>query len=116
MTGWNAIKSRAQQLKIDMTDAQYKECTAKIKALADIRPIAIDDADSIIHAFYRNVKHGAGHAIELPNMTPEEKELLAKKEAEMNKLPEKRALEQEVNEEVAVEQTLKKAKVNGITA
>ena len=26
LTGWNAIKSRAQQLDIDMTDEQYKEC------------------------------------------------------------------------------------------
>jgi homocitrate synthase len=26
LTGWNAIKSRAQQLNIEMTDAQYKEC------------------------------------------------------------------------------------------
>lgn len=26
--------------------------TAKIKALADVRPIAIDDADSIIRAFH----------------------------------------------------------------
>ena len=116
LTGWNAIKSRAQQLKIEMTDAQYKECTTKIKALADIRPIAIDDADSIIHAFYRNVKHGAGHAIELPNMTAEEKKLLAQKEAELNKVPEKRALDQEVNEEIAVEQNIEKAKRNGVTA
>jgi hypothetical protein len=34
LTGWNAIKSRAAQLNIEMTDEQYKECTAKIKALA----------------------------------------------------------------------------------
>lgn len=41
-----------------MTDKQYKECTVKIKALADIRPIAIDDADSIIRAYYRNIQSG----------------------------------------------------------
>ena len=29
-TGWNAIKSRCEQLGMQMTDAQYKECTAKI--------------------------------------------------------------------------------------
>jgi isopropylmalate/homocitrate/citramalate synthase len=34
ITGWNAIKSRANQLGVEMTDEQYKECTAKIKALA----------------------------------------------------------------------------------
>lgn len=48
LTGWNAIKSRAEQLGITMTDDQVKQCTIKIKALADIRSIAVDDADSII--------------------------------------------------------------------
>jgi homocitrate synthase len=43
LTGWNAIKSRVEQLNLDMTDAQCKECTAKIKALADIRPLNVDD-------------------------------------------------------------------------
>lgn len=116
LTGWNAIKSRAQQLNIEMTDAQYKECTAKIKALADIRPIAIDDADSIIHAFYRNIKHNIDEKIELPNMTAEEKRKLAAQEAELNKVPEKRRLDELVDEQTAVQQTLKKAKANGITA
>lgn len=48
-----------------MTDAEYKVCTAKIKALADIRPIAIDDADSIIRAFHRSVKSGRDSAAPL---------------------------------------------------
>jgi len=34
------------------TDDQIKEVTAKIKQMADIRPLAIDDADSIIHAYH----------------------------------------------------------------
>jgi len=54
ITGWNAIKSRAIQLGMAMTDEQYKACTAKIKQLADIRPINIDDTDSIIRAFHRS--------------------------------------------------------------
>lgn len=63
-----------------MTDEQCKECTAKIKLLADIRPIAIDDADSIIHAFHRSIN--SGQPIQslgslLPNMTEEEKAALA---------------------------------------
>src|ERR1700744_507732 len=67
LTGWNAIKSRAGQLNIEMIDEQYKECTAKIKALADIRPIAVDDADSIIRAFHRSLKLGKEIDL-LPNM------------------------------------------------
>ena len=116
LTGWNAIKSRAQQLQIEMTDAQYKECTAKIKALADIRPLAIDDADSIIHAFYRNIKSGKNEHITLPNMTNAEQKKLAAQEVEIAKVPEKRRLDETVEAEIEVEQTLKKAKVNGITA
>lgn len=37
LTGWNAIKSRAEQLGLKMTDAQYKECAAVLKNLADIK-------------------------------------------------------------------------------
>jgi homocitrate synthase len=52
LTGWNAVKTRVGQLGLVMTDDQVKECTAKIKAMADVRPIAIDDADSIIRSFH----------------------------------------------------------------
>ncbi|KAI9734708.1 MAG: Saccharopine dehydrogenase [Claussenomyces sp. TS43310] len=92
LTGWNAIKSRANQLQTEMTDEQYKECTAKVKAMADIRPIAIDDADSIIRAFHRGIKLDKNVDL-LPHMTDAEKELLAKKEKEIN-VPEKRALDE----------------------
>jgi homocitrate synthase len=75
-----------------MTDAEFKQCTMKIKELADIRPIAIDDADSIIRAFHRGLKSGQPVDL-LPNMTSEEKELWAQKEKELNGLPEKRQLD-----------------------
>lgn len=69
-----------------MTDAEYKECTAKIKAMADVRPIAVDDADSIIRAFHRNIKLGKTiTAVDLlPNITEEEKAALKKAEEEIN--------------------------------
>ncbi|KAJ5796502.1 uncharacterized protein N7518_005042 [Penicillium psychrosexuale] len=81
LTGWNAIKSRAQQLKLEMTDAQYKECTAKIKAMADIRPIAVDDADSIIRAYHRNLKSGENKP--LLDLSAEEQAAFAAKEKEL---------------------------------
>ncbi|KAJ5645358.1 saccharopine dehydrogenase [Penicillium longicatenatum] len=81
LTGWNAIKSRAQQLKLEMSDAQYKECTAKIKALADIRPIAVDDADSIIRAYHRNLKSGENKP--LMELNAEEQAIFAAKEKEL---------------------------------
>ncbi|KAG5816864.1 hypothetical protein H9Q74_007449 [Fusarium xylarioides] len=56
ITGWNAVKSRVQQLGLDLTDDQIKEVTAKIKQMADIRPLAIDDTDSIIHSYHLNLQ------------------------------------------------------------
>ena len=61
MTGWNAVKTRVQQLGLSMTDEQVKTITAKIKALADIRPIAVDDADAIIRSFHLHVQEGREH-------------------------------------------------------
>lgn len=81
LTGWNAIKSRAQQLNLDLTDAQCKECTAKVKALADIRPIAVDDADSIIRAYHRNLKLGENKP--LLDLTADEQAQFAAKEKEL---------------------------------
>ncbi|MCJ1389616.1 Saccharopine dehydrogenase [Xylographa bjoerkii] len=111
LTGWNAIKSRAAQLNIEMTDAQFKECTTKIKALADVRPIAVDDADSIIRAFHRNIKLGQNAPL-LKGLTEKEQAIFAAKEKEIAGLPEKRALEEEANDESAV----KKVRTNGIAA
>ncbi|KAH6981854.1 hypothetical protein BGZ61DRAFT_446819 [Ilyonectria robusta] len=57
LTGWNAIKSRVEQLGLNMTDDQVKEVTQKIKQLADIRPLAIDDTDSIIRSYHLELQH-----------------------------------------------------------
>lgn len=48
--------------------------TAKIKALADVRPIAIDDADSIIRSFHLGLSEQPGKAapIEVQNGEPVE--------------------------------------------
>ncbi|TWU76007.1 hypothetical protein ED733_007121 [Metarhizium rileyi] len=58
LTGWNAIKSRSEQLGLRMSDEQYKILTAKIKQMADIRPLAIDDTDSIIRAHHLELENG----------------------------------------------------------
>ncbi|TRX89928.1 hypothetical protein FHL15_009200 [Xylaria flabelliformis] len=56
ITGWNAVKSRVEQLGLKMTDEQVKEVTAKIKQMADIRPLAIDDTDSIIRSYHLDLQ------------------------------------------------------------
>ncbi|KAF2093291.1 homocitrate synthase [Rhizodiscina lignyota] len=106
LTGWNAIKSRAEQLGLKMTDAQVKQCTAKIKALADVRPIAIDDADSIMRTFHLNLTAEVKQEL-LPGLTAEEKKKMAAKEAEMGavsdksgQLGEKRAIDETVEAEI----------------
>ncbi|GAB7348984.1 hypothetical protein MBLNU459_g7965t1 [Dothideomycetes sp. NU459] len=110
LTGWNAIKSRVEQLGLKMTDAQVKSCTAKIKALADVRPIAIDDADSIIRTFHGNLHKDTEDPL-LPNMTPEEKKKFEQKQQELNAVPEKRELDAQADAEAEVPQA-KKAKTS----
>lgn len=53
LTGWNAVKNRAIQLGLDLTDAEIKEATAQIKKLADIKKQTLDDVDSILMHFHR---------------------------------------------------------------
>ncbi|KAL1305170.1 hypothetical protein AAFC00_002092 [Neodothiora populina] len=110
LTGWNAIKSRVEQLGLKMTDAQVKLCTAKIKALADVRPIAIDDADSIIRTFHGNIQKGTDAPL-LPNMTAEEKKLFEQKQKELAGVGEKRSLEETVAEEAPDAKKSKNAEV-----
>jgi homocitrate synthase len=49
LTGWNAVKDRAEQFGLQLTDAQIKEVTAHIKAMADHKPIDLEDVDELLH-------------------------------------------------------------------
>ncbi|EEB09480.2 homocitrate synthase [Schizosaccharomyces japonicus yFS275] len=55
LTGWNAIKSRAEQLNLNLTDAQAKELTAVIKKLADVRTLALDDVDRVLRQYHADL-------------------------------------------------------------
>lgn len=55
LTGWNAIKTRVDQLNLHLTDQQCKDVTQKIKKLGDIRPLNVDDVDSIIKDFHAEI-------------------------------------------------------------
>ena len=57
LTGWNAIKDRAEQLGLPLTDAQIKEVTAHIKALADQKKMDINDIDELLYRW----ANGAGN-------------------------------------------------------
>lgn len=51
LTGWNAIKDRAEQLDLQLGDEDLKQATGRIKALADQKPLTLDDVDAILRAW-----------------------------------------------------------------
>ncbi|KAF9507158.1 hypothetical protein BS47DRAFT_1304364 [Hydnum rufescens UP504] len=67
LTGWNAVKSRVEQLKLDMTDDQaslpsgffcIKDATAKIKELADVRTQSMEDVDTVLRVYHSGIVSG----------------------------------------------------------
>ncbi len=52
LTGWNAIKQRADQLQLNLTDDQVKAITAQIKALADQKQLSLDDVDVLLRSYH----------------------------------------------------------------
>ncbi|ORY64611.1 hypothetical protein BCR35DRAFT_283130 [Leucosporidium creatinivorum] len=58
LTGWNAVKSRVEQLELEMTDDQVKDVTAKIKQLADVKTQSMDDVDTVLRVYHRGITTG----------------------------------------------------------
>lgn len=54
LTGWNAVKDRAEQLGLDLSDEEVKAITAHIKALADARPLHLGDVDHLLRQWVEN--------------------------------------------------------------
>ena len=52
LTGWNAVKQRAEQLQLDLTEPQVKEVTAHIKTAADRRKLSLDDVDVLLREYH----------------------------------------------------------------
>ena len=50
LTGWNAIKQRAEQLQLNLPDDVIKEITVHIKALADQKKLTLDDVDFLLRS------------------------------------------------------------------
>ncbi|KAG2197415.1 homocitrate synthase, cytosolic isozyme [Mucor mucedo] len=53
LTGWNAVKNRVEQLDLDLTDDDAKAVTNKIKELADVRPLSLDDVDVLLRSYHQ---------------------------------------------------------------
>jgi homocitrate synthase len=60
LTGWNALKHRAEQLGLSIPDGELKRLTAQLKALADARPLTLEDVDALLHRWAR--RQGASEA------------------------------------------------------
>lgn len=58
LTGWHAIKWRAQQLELELSEKQIKQVTAHIKALAEEKPPSLDDVDTILKRWVDGRKGG----------------------------------------------------------
>jgi homocitrate synthase len=58
LTGWNAIKDRAQQLNINISDQDIKMATEHIKELADERPLTLDDIDTVLRSWMAEKDQG----------------------------------------------------------
>lgn len=58
LTGWNAIKDRAEQLGLELSDAQIKLVTHEVKALADIKQIDLEDVDELLKRWAEATEDG----------------------------------------------------------
>lgn len=53
LTGWNAVKNRIEQLQlIDLTDEDAKNITNKIKQLADVKALNLDQVDVLLRKYH----------------------------------------------------------------
>jgi homocitrate synthase len=59
LTGWNAVRHRAEQLGLEFSDAQVKEITEHIKALSDEQALTLDDVDSLLRRIHVENGHKA---------------------------------------------------------
>jgi homocitrate synthase len=57
LTGWNAVKGRADQLGLSLSTEQIKALTLHIKALADEKRLTLDDVDDLLR-LWANGHHG----------------------------------------------------------
>ncbi|KAG0305104.1 mitochondrial Homoaconitase [Dissophora globulifera] len=64
LTGWNAVKNRAEQLGLTLSDDDLKAITGKIKKLADIKNQSMEDVDGLLRNFHAYKVAGDHSAIQ----------------------------------------------------
>ncbi|KAJ1568294.1 mitochondrial Homoaconitase [Cladochytrium tenue] len=56
LTGWNAVRDRARQLGLELSDDEIKDVTKQIKHLADIGPVSDKDVEVLLEQASRKGK------------------------------------------------------------
>lgn len=64
LTGWNAIRWRAEQLGLALKEEDLKQVTMQIKALADERTLSLDDVDAALWRWARSKKPVGSKGVE----------------------------------------------------
>ena len=72
LTGWNAIKDRAQQLGIELSNDQIKSLTSTVKRLSDLRSLSLTDVDNLLNSW--------GNSEDLSSIDPSLAELVGDQE------------------------------------
>lgn len=60
LTGWNAVRHRAEQLNLSLSDEQIKQITQQIKVLSDEQPLTLDDVDTMLYHAQHNTTQDSG--------------------------------------------------------
>ncbi|MBN1265575.1 MAG: homocitrate synthase [Anaerolineales bacterium] len=53
LTGWHAVRNRAEQLGLVLSESQVKDVTAQIKNMSDSRPLTLDEVDRLLYEMRR---------------------------------------------------------------
>jgi homocitrate synthase len=61
LTGWNAVRSRAQTLGLDLPDDVIRRVTQLIKDRADVQPLSLVEVDHLLYAQAERLAEGAGN-------------------------------------------------------
>jgi homocitrate synthase len=59
LTGWNAIRNRADQLGLSLSDEKVKAITEEIKRLSDERALTLDEVDRLLTEAQRSLEEHA---------------------------------------------------------
>lgn len=69
LTGWNAVKSRMEQLQLAiLTDEDAKKITQKIKQLADVKALNLEEVDILLRKYHTAKITDNSHYIVLENI------------------------------------------------